>query len=195
MKEFPIRKYQPGDEYAIAEVVRQTLLESNSQDYPPEFIQENVASHSAGVIAERANGTQHMYVAVDGGAIVGCGAIDGYWGSKTESYLMTVFVLPKYQKKGLGRKIVQTLEADPYFLRAWRTEVGSSVTAVDFYRRLGYTYKNGRTAPDEFGVIRLEKRKTDCPCHKKKCERHGNCEACRKHHRESKRKRPVACER
>ena len=48
MKEFPIRKYQPGDEYAIAEVVRRTLLESNSQDYPPEFIQENVASHSAG---------------------------------------------------------------------------------------------------------------------------------------------------
>lgn len=35
----------------------------------------------------------------------------------------------------------------------------------------------------------------DCPCKKKKCERHGNCDACRVHHAESKRKRPVACER
>ena len=69
-----------------------------------------------------------MYVVCDGDVIVGCGAINGYWGSKTESYLMKVFVLPEYQRKGIGRKIMQTLEADAYFLRAWRTEVGSSVT-------------------------------------------------------------------
>ena len=36
---------------------------------------------------------------------------------------------------------------------------------------------------------------TNCPCKKKKCLRHGNCEECRKHHRESKGQRPVACER
>ena len=34
----------------------------------------------------------------------------------------------------------------------------------------------------------------NCPCKKKKCERHGNCEACREHYVESKRKRQVACE-
>lgn len=33
-----------------------------------------------------------------------------------------------------------------------------------------------------------------CPCKKKKCERHGNCDECRKYHAESKRQRPVACE-
>lgn len=36
---------------------------------------------------------------------------------------------------------------------------------------------------------------TSCPCKKKKCIRHGDCEACRKFHMESKRQRPVACER
>ena len=35
----------------------------------------------------------------------------------------------------------------------------------------------------------------NCPCKKKKCERHGRCDACRRHHAESKRQRPVACER
>ena len=35
-------------------------------------------------------------------------------------------------------KIVEALEADEYFHRAWRTEVGSSLTAVSFYRKMGY---------------------------------------------------------
>ena len=35
----------------------------------------------------------------------------------------------------------------------------------------------------------------NCPCKKKKCERHGNCVECRKHHAASKRQRPAACER
>ncbi len=34
-----------------------------------------------------------------------------------------------------------------------------------------------------------------CPCKKVKCERHGNCEACRAYHAASKRKRPCYCER
>lgn len=34
----------------------------------------------------------------------------------------------------------------------------------------------------------------NCPCKKKKCERHGKCDECRKHHAEYKHQRPVACE-
>ena len=52
------------------------------------------------------------------------------------------------------------MEADEYFRRAWRTEVGSSLTAVSFYRKMGYAFKNGITEADEFGVVRLERRKT-----------------------------------
>ena len=59
----------------------------------------------------------------------------------------------------MGRKIVEALEADEYFRRAWRTEVGSSLTAVSFYRKRGYEFKNGITDPDEYGVVRLEKRR------------------------------------
>lgn len=32
--------------------------------------------------------------------------------------------------------------------------------------------------------------KANCPCKKKNCVRHGNCEECRKYHAESKRQRP-----
>lgn len=35
----------------------------------------------------------------------------------------------------------------------------------------------------------------NCPCKKSSCIRHGNCTECRKHHAESKRQRPVKCQR
>ena len=158
MDRYIIRRYRPGDEYAVADVVAETLRKSNSRDYSPEFIQKNIEDHSAENIAKSASGSQHMYVVCHGETVIGCGAIDGYWGSETESYIMTVFVLPQYQNKGIGRRIIKTLEQDEIFLRAHRTEVGSSVTAVGFYRKLGYTFKNGIETPDEFGAVRMEKR-------------------------------------
>lgn len=96
---------------------------------------------------------------MDGETIIGCGGITGYWGSTGESYLTSIFVLPDYQGKGVGRKIIVTLETDEYFRRAWRTEVGSSLTAVSFYRKMGYVFKKGMIDADEYGIVRLEKRK------------------------------------
>ena len=156
-REVSLRRFRSGDEFAVSEVIRTTLTVSNSRDYSPEVIKYNIESHSPEVMAKRA-AESHFYVAVDGKKIIGCGGITGYWGSTTESYLISVFILPEYQKRGIGRKIIEALEADEYFLRAWRTEVGSSLTAVHFYRKMGYEYKNGVSSPDEIGIVRLEKR-------------------------------------
>ena len=71
--------------------------------------------------------------------------------------MFTIFVLPEYQGKGVGRKIIETLENDEYFLRAKRIEVPASITACDFYKKLGYTYKNGIDVIDEQQVFHLEK--------------------------------------
>lgn len=158
MNDMIIRAFAMGDEYAVAEVVKEALRISNSRDYSAEYIRKNVESHSAEAIREQAQ-EAHFYVACDGDRVIGCGGITGYWGSKTESYLVTVFVLPGYQGSGVGRRIVEALEADEYFRRSWRTEVGSSLTAVHFYEKMGYEYKNGVTAPDKDGVVRMEKRK------------------------------------
>ena len=157
MKTVFVRKFQEGEEFAVSEVIRTTLDISNRKDYSPEFIEENIRSHSPEVILSRAK-EAHFYVATYGDKVIGCGGITGYWGRVEESYLLSVFVLPEYQGKGIGRSIIETLESDEYFCRAWRTEVGSSLTAVQFYRKMGYTYKDGVTTPDEYGVVRLEKR-------------------------------------
>lgn len=155
-KKITIRRFRKGDEAAVSHVICTTLSISNRKDHSAEFIEESINNHSPSLVALRAE-ESHFYVVLDGRKIIGCGGITGYWGSETESYIVSVFVLPEYQGRGIGRKIIETLEADEFFLCAWRTEIGSSLTAVDFYRKMGYEYKNGVTSLDKYGVIRLEK--------------------------------------
>lgn len=151
-----IRLFKIEDAIETAQVIAETLRVSNSQDYSSEYIEANIASHSAEVLIARAN-EGHMYVVCDNSRIVGCGAIAGYWGSLTESILLTIFVLPDYQGKGIGRRIIETLEQDEYFLRAKRVEIPASITAVEFYKKMGYDYKNGIAEIDDEQVYRLKK--------------------------------------
>ena len=150
-----IRRFQPEDAAETAQMIAETLLISNSKDYSREYIERIITSHSAEIISERAK-DGHMYVACDGSRIIGCGAIAGYWGSTTESILLTIFVLPEYQGQGVGKRIIQTLEQDEFFLRAKRIEIPASITAVEFYKKMGYNYKNGITEIDDEQLYRLE---------------------------------------
>ena len=150
---YKIRRFQAEE---VAALIAKTLRTVNIKDYSEEYIEANASSHSADVLIERAkNG--HMYVVCADSQIVGCGAIAGYWGSITESILLTIFVLPEYQGKGIGKLLVQTLEQDEFFLRAKRIEIPVSITAVGFYRKMGYDYKNGIAEIDDEQVYRLEK--------------------------------------
>ena len=151
-----IRRFQPEDAIETSEVIAKTLKISNSKDYSKEYIEANIVSHSPEILIERAT-EGHMYVVCDNSQIIGCGAIAGYWGSTTESILLTIFVLPEYQGKGIGSKIIETLEQDEYFFRAKRIEIPASITAVEFYRKMGYDYKNGIDIVDDEQVYRLEK--------------------------------------
>ncbi|MFU1789389.1 GNAT family N-acetyltransferase [Mammaliicoccus sciuri] len=61
------------------------------------------------------------------------------------------------QGRGIGKLIIETLENDYYFKRAQRIEIPASVTAVEFYRKYGYDFKNGIKFQDDEGIYRMEK--------------------------------------
>ena len=151
-----IRRFQESDAEAVSALLAVTLRTTNIKDYSPEYIENQIKKHQPQNILERASWT-HFYVVCDNEKIVGSGAIGPYWGKTDESCLFTIFVLPEYQGKGIGRKILQTLEQDEYFLRAKRVEIPASITATPFYRKMGYNYKNGITTPDSGGLLHLEK--------------------------------------
>lgn len=151
-----IRRFAENDAEEVSTMIIRTLKTTNSKDYSEEAIKTLEKQLQPSHILERAGWT-HFYVVEENDTIIGCGAIGPYWGSETESSLFTIFVLPEYQGKGVGRKIIEALEQDEYFLKAKRVEIPASITAVNFYRKMGYEYKNGIDHPDEELLYRLEK--------------------------------------
>ena len=155
-KNYSIRRFQVDDAEEVSELIIKTLRTTNIKDYSAEYIENDIKKFTPDGVIKRASWT-HFYVVCDKDLIVGCGAIGPYWGKQDESSLFTIFVLPEYQGKGCGRKIIETLEKDELFLRAKRVEVPASITACEFYKKMGYTYKNGIDIVDEEQLFRLEK--------------------------------------
>ncbi|MCH5324899.1 MAG: GNAT family N-acetyltransferase [Eubacterium sp.] len=151
-----IRKFKESDAKAVSDLIIKTLRTSNIKHYSNEYIENQVRKATPEFCIERSQWA-HFYVACDEETIIGCGAVGPYWGSEDESCFFNIFVLPEYQGKGIGRQIIETLENDEFFLRAKRIEIPSSITACEFYKKMGYTYKNGIDSVDEEQLFRLEK--------------------------------------
>ena len=150
------KPYREENAEDIVNLIIRNFKEFNVKDYVEKTIAEMTVTHDVNWfkgLAEYAN----VYVFWNENKIVGVGAISSYWESLTESILLTVFVLPELHGQGIGSYIMDTLESDPLFLRAERIEIPASITAVEFYRKKGYDYKNGIKALDDEQHYRLEK--------------------------------------
>ena len=153
---YSVRRFENSDANEVSELIIKTLRTTNIKDYSTEYIENDMKMFTPKGVIERAGWT-HFYVVCDKACIVGCGAIGSYWGKEDESSLFNICVLPEDQGKGVGRMIMETLENDEYFLRAKRVEIPASITACEFYKKMGYTYKNGIDVVDEEQLFRLEK--------------------------------------
>ena len=151
-----IRRFREEDAEAVSDLIVNTILISNVRDYPPELMAELARTETPEHVLGRAGWT-HFYVAEEEGKIVGCGAIGPYWGRTDESSLFTIFVHPDRQGKGIGKRIVETLEGDEFGLRAGRIEIPASATGLPFYMKMGYSFKDGNDKMDEEHLYRLEK--------------------------------------
>ena len=112
---YRVRRFKNSDADEVSKLIIKTLRTTNIKDYSAEYIENDVKIFTPDGVVERASWT-HFYVIKDNEIIVGCGAIGSYWGKEDESSLFNIFVLPEYQGKGVGRKIIETLEKDEYFL-------------------------------------------------------------------------------
>ena len=151
-----VRKFQKADAEEVQELIVRNFLEVNSKDYGIKAMQELAVNYGIDKILQIAS-YAHMYVFELDDRIVGVGSISSFWGSETESILLSIFVLPEFHGKGVGRKIINTLETDEFYVRASRIEIPASITATEFYRKFGYDYKNGVKELDNEHHYRLEK--------------------------------------
>lgn len=151
-----IRLIESKDYKKVADMIAESVKNSAfAKFYPQKTIDEVIESLNEEGVKQRASWT-HFYVIEEAQEIIACGAIGPYWNSETESSLFSIFVASKHQGQGYGRKIVEVLEQDEFFTRATRIEVPASMSAIPFYRKLGYQHKNGDLVFDD-GHFALEK--------------------------------------
>lgn len=155
---YRVRRFLNTDAELVAQLIAKTMKTTNIKDYSMEYIENDLKSLQANDVIERAE-QFHCYVIEnsDNYQIIGVGSIGPFWGSQSESSLFNIFVDPDYQGHGLGRKIIETLETDEYFLRASRIEIPASKTTLHFYQKMGYDFKNGIDEVDSEELYRLEK--------------------------------------
>ena len=151
-----IRIITEKDYKNVANMIARSVSNSAfSKFYPKQSIDDIKKSLDEEGVKKRASWT-HFYIIEKDDEIIACGAIGPYWNSEIESSLFSIFVDEKYQGQGFGRKIIETLEKDEFFTRAKRVEVPASMSAIPFYRRMGYEHKNGELIYDD-GHFALEK--------------------------------------
>ena len=151
-----VRRFKKEDAQEVRNLVVRNFLEVNSKDYGLAAMEKLAETYDVEKILNLAS-YAHTYVFEWNGKIVGTGSISSFWGSLTESILLTIFVMPEFHGKGIGTKIINTLEQDEFYVRASRVEILASITAAEFYRKFGYDYKNGKKELDEEHHYRLEK--------------------------------------
>ena len=151
-----VRRFKEEDTKEVRNLIVRNFLEVNSKDYGISAMEKLAKGYDVEKILNVAS-YAHMYVFEFDGKIIGTGSISSFWGSETESILLSIFVLPEFHGKGVGRKIINTLETDEFYVRASRIEIPASITATEFYRKFGYDYKNGIKELDDEHHYRLEK--------------------------------------
>ena len=156
MENLEIRRFDINDAATVSGIICRNFLEVNIKDYSKDEMENLAKTYNPHKVIEVAS-YAHMYTMCLDKKVVGCGAISSFWGKEDESILLTIFVLPELHGKGIGRLIIETLERDEYFLRARRIEIPSSITACEFYKKLGYNHKDGIAELENEGHYLLEK--------------------------------------
>ena len=149
-----IRAFLLGDEGAVSALIRRTLLEVNSVDCPREEINFLYDLYTPEKIIENAE-AGHTYVLWEDDCVVGSGTIVPT--GERESEVIAAFLAPEAIGKGWGRQLFAALESDLLFTEAERVWLTSSVTALKFYEKIGYTYEGGYFHRNEDDLIVMEK--------------------------------------
>ncbi len=157
MEAICIRPMEPAQAAEVSALIGQVLMEVNIRDYPREALEEFADYYSPERVASIPENGGHSYVAMLGEELLACGSVVPVEDHPDEAMIQALFVRPDWEGKGVGRQLVQTLEADPMFCAARRVIVSASLTSHEFYLKLGYRYENNVKVCEDHDHYWMEK--------------------------------------
>ena len=123
-----IRKYRPSDCRELAELFYDTVHTVNAGDYTKEQLDAWATGHVDLEAWDRSFREHHTLVALEDGAVIGFGDIDG------SGYLDRLYVHRRHQGKGVATALCDRLEQ----VCAGVISTHASITAKPFFEKRGY---------------------------------------------------------
>ena len=141
-----IRKYRPSDCRELAELFYDTVHTVNAGDYTKEQLDAWATGHVDLEAWDRSFREHHTLVALEDGAVIGFGDIDG------SGYLDRLYVHRRHQGKGVATALCDRLEQ----VCAGVISTHASITAKPFFEKRGaaggtagrgaHQFRDGKTA-------------------------------------------------
>jgi putative acetyltransferase len=132
MFELQIRKAEPAEASVLGPLVQRSIRASNAADYDPEIIELMCANFEPDKFLERM-AVRDVFAAVKDGDIIGTVSF-----SLPQAKLYSLFIEPRFQGSGAGRRLVHHIEQYAAGLGCTDLQLSASITARPFYERLGY---------------------------------------------------------
>lgn len=131
MIEVVLREISTEDIGRSLKVIHAALEVSNRPDYPKKIIDYQVNVHNTEDWMKKKLQTNYFIGVIFNNEIVGIG-------STKKNEIQHIFILPDYQKKGIGKAIVNHLEQYCKELNYSEVVLEPSITELGFYKKLGY---------------------------------------------------------
>ncbi len=145
-----IRKFKDEDALEASDLIRKTLSEENSKFYTNSVIEYMCNEFSPKFLIELSK-EREFFVAIENSKMIGTITI-------INDYIGTVFVNPGYHSKGIGTKLMETIENLAKERKIEKLRLQSSINAEVFYEKLGYT-KGEKRDDRDYGITYLMTKK------------------------------------
>ncbi len=141
----------------ISNIIIQDLLTVNSKDYGMERVKKMAEDFTVEKLQNSLSKRKKVFVALIDDNVVGTAGIDKSWYSDDEYWILTVFVKPENHGQGIGKKLIGKIEEYATTLPIKKLVIPASITAHEFYYKLGYRYKDEKKELNDEDMYIMEK--------------------------------------
>ena len=141
----------------ISNIIIQDLLTVNSKDYGMERVKKMAEDFTVEKLQNSLSKRKKVFVALIDDNVVGTAGIDKSWYSDDEYWILTVFVKPENHGQGIGKKLIGKIEEYATTLPIKKLVIPASITAHEFYYKLGYRYKDENMELNDEDMYIMEK--------------------------------------
>jgi len=145
-----IRLFQEKDTEELSKLIQKTLYEINIKDSPEFAIKELRDEYHPKELIKLSK-ERDIYVAIENNEIIGSVA-------NKDNFICTLFVKHDLINKGIGTKLLKFIENKIKKLNYDKSELVSSLTAENFFKKLGYTETKKQYQYDKLtGIFMIKK--------------------------------------